>query len=277
LPLFYSCTDIGKNLPNFYDYFSCQWHKKRISNAAIDEKRKMGSLKDKVVFITGGSIGIGRATALTCLDDGARVFIMSRSEERVRRLVSETKSESVSGYAGDVADETAVRTAFDLCIRTFGTVDVLLNNAGIGIPTPDLAETALSSFEQMVATNMKGVFLCTRQALKIMKPRGSGHILTVISMAGQRTNPGSPLYCASKFGARGLSGGLADQVLKHGIKVTDINPGPVDSDYWGTREVPKDKFLKVEDVAHVIRFVLTTAEHVLIREINFDNIRWLTG
>jgi NADP-dependent 3-hydroxy acid dehydrogenase YdfG len=96
-------------------------------------------------------------------------------------------------------------------------------------------------------------------------------------MAGQRTNPNAPLYCASKFGARGLSSGLADQVLKEGIKVTDINPGPVDSDYWGDRKVPREKFLQVEDVARVVGFILSQPDYMLIREINFDNMKFIAG
>jgi NADP-dependent 3-hydroxy acid dehydrogenase YdfG len=129
----------------------------------------------------------------------------------------------------------------------------------------------------MVNTNMRGVFLCNREALKVMKPKKQGHIVTVISMAGQRTNPNAPLYCASKFGARGLSSGLADQVLKEGIKVTDINPGPVDSDYWGDRKVPREKFLQVEDVARVVGFILSQPDYMLIREINFDNMKFIAG
>lgn len=154
-------------------------------------------------------------------------------------------------------------------------MDVLINNAGVGIPTPDLAETDVAVFERQFDINAKGVFLCMQEALKRMRPRKSGHILTLISMAGQRTNPGAPLYCASKFAARGLSSGLADQVLKEGIKVTDVNPGPVDSNYWGDRQVPRDKFLKPEDVAGVIAFILELPEYVVVREINFDNIHWL--
>ena len=127
----------------------------------------------------------------------------------------------------------------------------------------------------MVDVNMTGVFLASRAALRQMKPRGKGHILNLISMAGQRTNPGAPVYCASKFGARGLSSGLADQMIKAGIKISDINPGPVNSNYWGDREVPRDKFLQVDEVADIILFVAATPEHLVVREINFDNMKWL--
>ena len=231
----------------------------------------MNNLENKVIFITGASSGIGKATAQSLLKMGARVFDFSRS----RQLAEEVSHENLRSFRGDVSLEADVQKGFSACLEAFGTVDVLINNAGIGMISPDLAETDLDTFEKMMDVNVRGVFLCNREALKIMKPKQAGHIVTVISMGGQRTNPTAPLYCASKFGARGLSSGLADQALKLGIKVTDVNPGPTDSDYWGDRKVPREKFLQVEDVARVISFVLIQPEYVLIREINFDNMKFL--
>jgi NADP-dependent 3-hydroxy acid dehydrogenase YdfG len=231
----------------------------------------MSYLENKVVFITGASGGIGKATALMLLGSGAKVFDFSRTHQ----LSDEVSHENLRSFKGDVSVEAEVRAGFAACIDTFGTVDVLLNNAGLGLLSTDLAETNLDTFEQMMNVNVRGVFLCNREALKIMKPKQAGHIITVISMAGQRTNPNAPIYCASKFGARGLNSGLADQALKLGIKVTDINPGPTDSNYWGDRQVPREKFLKVEDVARVIVFVLNQPEYMLIREVNFDNMKFL--
>ncbi|CAA9259036.1 MAG: Short-chain dehydrogenase/reductase SDR? [uncultured Cytophagales bacterium] len=233
----------------------------------------MENLQNKVCFITGASGGIGKAAALLLLEKGANVFDFSRS----RQLRDEVDHPNLRSFRGDVGDETAVITAFRHCAEAFGPVDALINNAGVGVPTPDLSQADLATFDQMVNTNMRGVFLCNREALRQMKPRRQGHIITVVSMAGQRTNPNAPVYAASKFGARGLSSGLADQVLKEGIKVTDINPGPVDSDYWGDRKVPREKFLKVDDVARVVAFVLSQPDYVLIREINFDNMNFLAG
>lgn len=233
----------------------------------------MTSLANKVIFITGASSGIGRATARQLLDQGAQVFDFSRTH----RLADELPHANLTSFLGDVGQEADVQAAFRLCVETYGVVDVLINNAGLGLPTPDLAETDLATYERMMNTNVRGVFLCNREALRLMKPRQQGHIVSVISMAGQRTNPGAPLYCASKFGARGLSSGLADQVLKHGIKVTDVNPGPTDSNYWGDRPVAREKFLQADDVARVIAFVLSQPEYVVIREINFDNMKFLAG
>ena len=231
----------------------------------------MSYLKNKVVFITGASSGIGRATAKLLLESGAKVFDFSN-----RDLLSEQMAhENLFSFQGDVSNEESVKIGFEVCLEHFGTVDALLNNAGLGLVSPDLATTDLATFEIMMNVNVRGVFLCNREALKIMKPKQSGHILTLISMAGQRTNPNAPIYCASKFGARGLSSGLADQALKHGIKVTDINPGPTDSNYWGDRQVPREKFLKVEDVARVIVFTLDQPDYMVVREINFDNMKFL--
>ena len=233
----------------------------------------MTTIENKVAFITGASGGIGKATALQLLEGGARVFDFSRTHQ----LSDEISHTHLCSFRGDVSREADVQQGFAACLERFGTVDFLINNAGMGVLTTDLAATDLEAYEQMVNTNMRGVFLCNREALKIMKPRKQGHILTVISMAGQRTNPNAPIYAASKFGARGLSSGLADQVLKEGIKVTDVNPGPTDSNYWGDRKVAREKFLKTEDVARVILFVLSQPEYVLIREINFDHMKFLAG
>lgn len=231
----------------------------------------MNNLENKVIFITGASSGIGKATALMLLEKGAKVFDFSRTN----LLSDEVSNSNLKSFKGDVSVETDVIAGFATCVETFGTVDVLLNNAGIGLTSPDLSTTDLATFEKMMDTNVKGVFLCNREALKLMKPKQAGHILTVISMAGQRTNPNAPIYCASKFGARGLNSGLADQALKLGIKVTDINPGPTDSNYWGDRQVPREKFLKVEDVARVIVFTIDQPDYMVVREINFDNMKFL--
>ncbi len=231
----------------------------------------MSNLQNKVVFLTGASSGIGKAAAQMLLAEGAKVFDFSRTNQ----LSDEIKNENLISFKGDVSVEKDVIAGFAACVEAFGTVDVLLNNAGVGLLSTDLATTDLDTFETMMNINVRGVFLCNREALKIMKPKESGHIMTVISMAGQRTNPNAPIYCASKFGARGLNSGLADQALKLGIKVTDVNPGPTDSNYWGDRKVAREKFLKPEDVARVIVFVLNQPEYVLIREINFDNMKFL--
>lgn len=235
----------------------------------------MPALTDKTVFITGGGSGIGKATAAALLDEGANVFVLELSPANIEAAQAEFGGPRVVFFKGDVRDEDSVRDAFAACESQFGAVDILINNAGLGIPTPDLAETELGDYEKQLQVNARGVFLCSREALRIMKPRGSGHIVTLISMAGQRTNPVAPVYCASKFAARGLSMGLADQAIADGIRVTEVNPGPTNTNYWGDRDVPRQKMLAPEDVARVIRFAVTLPENICVREVNFDSMAWL--
>ncbi|MBF0244631.1 MAG: SDR family oxidoreductase [Planctomycetes bacterium] len=237
----------------------------------------MTNTQNKRILITGGGSGIGLATTRLLLSQGASVAVLEKSGENAEALLKELGCSRLVLKTGDVSSEADIAEIFAAAAEAFGGLDVLINNAGIGIPTPDLAETDLKTFELMMAVNARGVFLANREALRLMKPAGAGHIITLISMAGQRTNAGAPLYCASKFAARGLSGGLGDQVLKYGIKVTDINPGPVDSNYWGDRKVAREKFLKPEDVADVIAFAVNAPAHVVIREVNFDSVAYLAG
>lgn len=235
----------------------------------------MNNLNGKIAFITGAASGIGRATAGKFIAAGAKVYTIDLNSEALAEMEQEFGSANFAYQVGSVADEALIDRAFADCAGRFGEVDILVNNAGLGIPTPDLSTAELDVYQKMFDVNVTGVFLASRAALRQMKPRGKGHILNLVSMAGQRTNPGAPLYCASKFAARGLSSGLADQMIKAGIKISDINPGPVNSNYWGDREVPRDKFLQVDEVADIILFVAATPEHLVIREINFDNMKWL--
>lgn len=235
----------------------------------------MSDLNGTVCFLTGGSGGIGEDIGRRLLKSGVKIFDFSRTKKLEDKI--KDRFQNIRSFLGDVGDEDNVKQAFHKCEETFGEVDFLINNAGISIPTPDLSEAEAESYDRMIDTNLRGVFLCTREALKSMKPRKRGHIINVISMAGQRTNPVAPIYVASKFGARGFSGALADQVITEGIKVTDINPGPTDTDYFGDRDVPREKFLKPDDVARVVHFVLSLPKDVLIREVNFDSMKYLAS
>jgi len=232
------------------------------------------SLTGKVCLITGASSGIGKATARVLLEEGAKVLGVGYSSAHIEQARAELTSERFHLIQADVSDEASVRSAFKICEEHFGSVDILINNAGVGVPTPDLALAETATFDRMFAVNVGGVFLCTREALRRMKPRRRGHILTVVSMAAHRVNAVAPLYCASKAAARAFCLGLAEQVLKEGIRVTVVNPGAVDSNYWGDRAVPREKMLKAEEVARLICFVLTLPEQVVLHEINFDSMRW---
>ncbi|MBN8216479.1 MAG: SDR family oxidoreductase [Spirochaetes bacterium] len=233
-------------------------------------------IDQKVFFITGAGSGIGKATTLSLLAAGAKVFGIGRDPSKLEALKRERPTPNLATRVCDVSDEASVAEAFADCAARFGRLDGLLNNAGLGIPTPDLSEAKLADFEAMFNTNVRGTFLCTREALRLMKPAKAGHIVNIVSVAGQKTNPTAPLYCASKFGQRGVGLGLADQALKLGIRVSEVNPSATDSAYWGDRKVAREKMLKVEDVASVILWVFSAPEHMLIRQVDVDSMAWLT-
>ena len=130
----------------------------------------MNELLNKRVFITGGASGISGATVRLLLQEGARVCSMSRSDAWPDYIRQQASFLSVKG---DVRNEADVQAAFAQCLAAFGGVDVLINNAGVGIPTPDIATAGLAAYEQMMDTNMKGLFLCSREAIKIMKENGA--------------------------------------------------------------------------------------------------------
>lgn len=224
------------------------------------------TLTNHVAFVTGGASGIGKAIALKLAVAGAKVFVVGRNSDKLAKL------SGVTTAVCDITDEAAVNAAFAACRAKLGPVTILVNNAGLGIPTPDLATTDVAALQQMIDTNIRGSFLCAKAALADMKPAGKGHILNVVSVVGKKTNPNAPLYCASKFGQRGFSSGLADQMLPLGIKVTDLNPSATDTDYWGDRKVPREKFLTAEDVAEAALFVLNQPERVLIRELDLESM-----
>jgi len=233
----------------------------------------MSTLAHHVAVVTGGASGIGKAIAQRLAAAGAKVFVIGRDQARLDALRRETPAIAV--HAADVTDETQVQGAFAACRAQFGPVTILVNNAGLGIPTPDLAATDVAALRTMLETNVVGSFLCSKAVLPDMKAAGKGHIVNLVSVVGKKTNPNAPLYCTSKFGQRGFSSGLADQILPLGIKVTDLNPGATDTAYWGERKVPREKFLQPADVAEAALFVLSAPAHVLIRELDLESMHML--
>lgn len=233
----------------------------------------MNQFANHVAVVTGGASGIGKAIAQRLAAAGAKVFVIGRDRAKLDALRAETPVIAV--HAADVADEAQVQAAIAACRAQLGPVTILVNNAGLGIPTPDLATTDVAALRTMLETNVVGSFLCSKAVLPDMKAAGAGHIINLVSVVGKKTNPLAPLYCTSKFGQRGFSSGLADQVLPLGIKVTDLNPGATDTAYWGDRQVPRQKFLQPADVAEAALFILGLPPHVLIRELDLESMHML--
>jgi NAD(P)-dependent dehydrogenase (short-subunit alcohol dehydrogenase family) len=237
-----------------------------------------GKLDGKVAIVTGAGSGVGRATALALARAGMTVVLVGRGEPALAetaRLVAGLGGRAVVEPA-DVADETAMAAVVGRAIDTQGGVDVLVAAAGVGLYGP-VEEYALADWEATLATNLTGVFLCSRAVLKPMRERGGGAIIAIVSGAGKQGYPRLAAYAASKFGVMGFMQSLAAEVGDDGIKVSTILPGSILTDFAGravsekaaamTRDASK-KYLAPEDVAEAVVFLLRQPRRAWTQELN---------
>jgi len=178
-------------------------------------------------FITGGGTGIGLASARLLAAAGAKLTLVGRDGARVQEAAK--AFENAQGIACDVADEASVANAFAKAREHFGPVDILINNAGI-TPSAPLHSTDLALWNQVLAINLTGAFLCSRAALADMYAGKWGRIVNVASIAGLKGGPYISAYCASKHGMIGMTRALAYEAAKRGVTVNAICPGYVDTE-----------------------------------------------
>ena len=198
-------------------------------------------LKDKVAIITGGSRGIGFATADAFLREGATVILTASSQASADKAVSLLKEKhpdaTVAGISPNLSNLESVRDAFGIVTAQYGCVDILVNNAGISESTPFMDYTE-EIFDKVMDLNVKGVFNATRAASECMIARGSGVILSTSSMVSISGQPSGFAYPASKFAVNGLTISLARELGPKGIRVNAVAPGITETDMM--KAVPKE-------------------------------------
>ena len=189
-------------------------------------------LAGKTALITGASAGIGRATALALASRGANIVVTARREDRLHALCAEITSTGGHAvfHAGDAAAEPTALAAINLAIETFGHLDILINNAGIG-NYKNLVDTSAEDYDAMMDTNMRSGFLFSRHAAPLMVAQRSGTILFISSVSGLQGIAGEAIYSASKFAQVGFSQALDAELRKHNIKVGVVCPGGVKSEF----------------------------------------------
>lgn len=225
-------------------------------------------LKDKVAIITGGSRGIGFATADKFLAEGAKVIITASSQQSADKAVAKLKEKYpdsvVDGISPDLSSLESVKEAFMLTSIKHGCVDILVNNAGVSESTPFTQYTE-ETFDKVMDLNVKGVFNATRAAVDCMAARGSGVILSTSSMVSISGQPSGFAYPASKFAVNGLTVSLARELGPKGIRVNAVAPGIIETDMM--KQVPKEvieplvnqiplrRIGKPEDIANAFVFL----------------------
>jgi 3-oxoacyl-[acyl-carrier protein] reductase len=231
----------------------------------------MGAFDGKVAIITGGSAGVGRATAYALAREGAAVGIIARGQEALDATVGEIVAAGGRALAlpADVTDEAAIAGAVARLIREFGGLDIVIANAGAG-QSGTIDDLTLADWNRVFGVTLTGPFLIVRAALPHLRARGGGQIIAVSSGAGKRGYAGMAAYCAAKFGLQGFMESLAEEVGGDGIRVGTVVPGSIMTGFGGRSvDAKRDsgaKYLQPEDVADAILYQLRQPANARIQE-----------
>jgi 3-oxoacyl-[acyl-carrier protein] reductase len=227
------------------------------------------SLSGQVAVITGAGRGIGATIAAKLARMGAVVVLCGRTR---RFLESTTDAVSQAGARAvalecDVTDLRSVEAAAAHVNQKLGRIDVLVNNAGVAGFGGPLHELPPESWDQMLNTNLRGVYYCIRSFAPLMIRARSGHIINISSLAGKNALPNGAAYAASKWGLNGLSYSVAEELRAHNIRVSVVCPGSVDTELSPHAGKDPAKMLQPEDVAHVVAMLVTQAEQSFVSEV----------
>jgi len=213
------------------------------------------NLKHKTAIVTGGTKGIGRAITEALLREGVSVCVAARHHAEIDKTIKELNQgdeDRAIGFVCDVRDYDQVKKLIDYTVKELGGLDILINNAGIGI-FQKVEDTTPEDFRAVLETNVFGVFYCCREAIPQMKRRGGGYIINISSLAGVNAHPQMAAYNASKFGLNGFSEALMQEVRHDNIKVSYLMPGSVNTEFGG--DSPSDEKnwqLTPQDIARVV-------------------------
>src|ERR1051325_2512063 len=212
-------------------------------------------LNNKTAIVTGGTRGIGRGIAEALVREGVNVMLTARKRNEIDEAVEQLcaiRAGSASGVVADVCSYSQVQALFERTVAVFGGLDLLVNNAGIGI-FQTVEEMSVEDFRSIIETNLFGVFHCCREAIPLLRARGGGYIINISSLAGTNAHPKMAAYNASKFGLNGFSEALMQEVRHDGIKVSYIMPGSVNTEFGGDApDESKAWQLQPADIAGVV-------------------------
>jgi len=235
----------------------------------------------KTICITGATSGIGKATATKFAQNNCNLIITGRRQERLAELANKLTSAysiKVLTLAFDVRDKDAVAKAISTLPEEWKKIDILVNNAGLAVELLPVSEGLLDDWERMIDTNIKGLLYVSRNIIPLMIENGRGHIINIGSIAGKEVYPNGNVYCATKHAVDALTKAMRMDLLKYGIKVSQIAPGAVETEFSLVRfkgdaakasNVYKGYTpLSPDDVADAIYYVSSLPSHVNINDLN---------
>jgi NADP-dependent 3-hydroxy acid dehydrogenase YdfG len=239
------------------------------------------NITNKIVFITGASSGIGQACAEEFARLGAKLLLCARREDRLQALAKDLTQRfnvKIHTFKCDVSNTDSVEKSFAALPAEWRDIDILINNAGLAAGIDKIQDGKLEDWDVMIDTNIKGVLYVTRLVLGQMLKRNQGHIINLGSISAYQVYAGGSVYCATKFAIQAISEGIKMDVHGTPIRVSQINPGMVETEYAMVRfKGDKEKFASVyrgltpltaKDVAEAIVFCATRPAHVDVRDIN---------
>ena len=233
-----------------------------------------------IALITGATSGIGESTALLLAKNNYNIIITGRREEKLdllkKKITAETNSK-VFALNFDIRSLPENEAAVNSLPKEWQSIDLLINNAGLAAGYNSIQEGVIDDWEQMIDTNIKGILYITRLIVPKMVERGMGHIINISSVAGKETYPFGNVYCASKHAVQSLTKGMRIDLLKHGIKVSSVSPGAVNTEFSlvrfnGDKDRAKQVYkgftpLDAQDIADTILFIVTRPKHVNIDDV----------
>lgn len=235
---------------------------------------------NKTVLITGASSGIGEGCARKFASQGARIILNSRSKDKLESLAKNLKEEygaECCVLAFDVCDRKAAAAALNSLPEEWKSIDILINNAGLAVGVDKEHEGCLDEWDVVIDTNIKALLSMTRMVVPGMVERGRGHIINIGSIAGDAAYPGGSVYCATKAAVKALSDGLRIDLVDTPLRVTNIKPGLVETNFSvvrfrGDKEKADNvykgiKALNGDDIAEVAYFAASAPEHMQVAEI----------
>lgn len=224
------------------------------------------NLQDAKIIVTGGSLGIGKATAQKLIEAGAKVLITGRNQERIEKAAQEI---GAIPCVADIAKPENIDHTFAVAEKELGGLDALINNAGIG-EFPKLEEVTLEAFQRIYQVNVFGLALMTQKAADIFKKQNYGHIVNIASTAATRGFERGTVYASSKFALRGMTECWQAELRKFNIRVILVNPSEVTTAFANTERQEREEIankLRPEEIAHTIQSTLEMDDRGFIREV----------